>query len=272
VLVLQFFPLSLYLTLPMALPLHTPPRRSRSLPPSSPLSPLTPSQTFLSSDDTFPPFDSDDLQLLATASSPVKGSRTQRIAMRHAKGQRKRTEALAVKTANEEVARLDAERLEEEQTAQKVAEKHTFFDEILLGLCQRGYSFAELLCYVSDPAFKQGQARWEIFRDHLSLAGILDLWANKSSLTSRERVRSWAVNFVASLVKKEVRSVTNSGMLQAHHQMMNTSFVLSFSLSSLQARLQTEIPIITSILSSMAISSCQAKKLSPQRLAKKLTV
>lgn len=184
---------------------------------------------------TTPFFDSDDLQLIAAASSPVKGSHKQRIAMRQAKGQRKRTEALAVNAAKEEAARLDAEHLEEEQSAQKVAKKYSFFDEILLGLRQRGYSFSELLCYVSDPAFKQGQARWEIFCDHLSFACILNLWAHKSSLTSRERVRSWAVDFVASLVKQEVCSVTNSGMLQAHHQTMNASFILSFSLSSLQA-------------------------------------
>jgi hypothetical protein len=53
---------------------------------------------------------------------------------------------------------LDAARLVEERTAQRVAEKHSFFDGVLSDLRQRGHSFGYLLHYVSDPTFKQGQA------------------------------------------------------------------------------------------------------------------
>lgn len=102
--------------------------------------------------------------------------------------------------AEEELVRLqnEAERLD--ALKQK---KYAYFDSVILGLQCQEYGLEDLLMCVSDPIHKQGIVRWELFHDRTVVSKLLDLWAFKSSPTSREQIKEWAVNHTSNLVKTE---------------------------------------------------------------------
>jgi hypothetical protein len=270
------------------------------LPPSSPPSPSTPHQSTLSSPPplpydssvlpftpypndlpaqlfspgrpracSLPPLSSDDI----IRSSPIIGTAAQRTLISRRKGQFKR--ALTMKTKQEASFQEDEKKAEEALAARRMAEddKHRYFSSILEGLHTCGYSFGQLVIYVSDPISKQGVARWEgMFKESSFVSRILGLWAFKSSTTTQEQVRDWAVSYVAKQVRQEVKKITSSQFLQTWWRPVDSKLVLGFNISTIHKHFREHGSTFMTILESLATSPKQLKKISPTRLIKKATV
>ncbi|KAF8153776.1 hypothetical protein B0H34DRAFT_753214 [Crassisporium funariophilum] len=246
--------------------LVTPRKRATSLPSSSPLSELSPPSS--PEQSLLPPLLSDDLIF----SSPITGTRAQRTLKARQKGFKKR--ALTFQS-QEDQARLQALNIEQEIQKQgelTTSQKHEYYNSVIDSLQTRGYSLGDMILYVSDPIHKRGVDCWDLFRTKGWAAKVLDLWANQSSTTAREQVRSWAVQHVVTEVKHEAQQLTESKYLQTLHKKFDAKLLLSFSISSIQSHLQMHCSTIMDVLSSVATSARQVKEASSQRFTKKLTV
>lgn len=240
------------------------------LPPSSPLSPLISSPPMAADYSLLlPPLSSDGLII----SSPIVGTREQRTAKAREKGRRKL--AARILSQREEEERRHLEMLEEKQKADEAAEtqKHGFFDKVLSALIDHGYTFGELLLYVSNPVFGQGKTRWDgLFKDQRSVGRVLNFWALKAGAASRQQVHNWAVDYVVTEVKREAQAITASGLLQTLGRPVNAGLVLGFNMSAMQSHLEEHGPVFMRVFKSVATSKRQRQMNAPTRMVKKLKV
>lgn len=254
------------------------------LPPSSPLSDIPSSSPFCNPSpshsllitprpraSSLPPLSSDDLALLL--SSPIVGNASQRAATARKKGHRKRLATLETKHQTALLERLEQARTEQDAIQDAEDQKASYFSSILEGLHVRGYSLGQLILYVSDPVFKQGIARWEsLFRDNSVVPRILNLWAFKSSVKSREQVHDWAVAYVADQARREAQQITSSRFLSTFWRPIDSKLILGFQMSSVYSCLQRKAPIFMQVFQSVATSARQLKEMTSARLAKKTMV
>ncbi|KAF8074686.1 hypothetical protein FPV67DRAFT_1474575 [Lyophyllum atratum] len=254
-----------------SLPPSSPPSPLTSLPSSPTLQPACAPSTPLPRAQSLPPFSSDGLEMLKI--TPIVGTKAQRAALIRQESVRKRLGTLQTQREEAEAARLRLEEEEGARIAARALEKSTFFDETLSSLKRHGYTVGEFLLYLSNPMYKQRQARWEgLFRDRTTVPQLLNLWASQSTPASREQVHDWAVEYVAKEVRYEARQITFDQKLQTSQRPIDLQFVLGFEMGAVQSYLRQKGSAFMRILESFATSTRQLKTASPARFAKKLNV
>ena len=111
--------------------------------------------------------------------------------------------------------------------------------------------------YIFDPAKQQGNIHWhEFFAIRGEASQILTWWASSNySISAREEVSEWAVDYVAKSVSKEVRKITKSKRFQTAGKTIDQDFVSTFDLSDIHNELQsTTAPVAMRVLKSFATS------------------
>lgn len=176
-------------------------------------------------------------------SSPIVGTQAERRAHRVRKGARKRTQTLRARRGQREAevkGRCEAE-----------------IEAALDVLQSKNIKFGDLMKYIFDPANQKGNIHWhEFFATRGEASQILNWWASSNySISAREEVSEWAVDFVAKSVSKEVRKITKSKRFQTAGKTIDQHFISSFDLSDIHDELEGSIaPIGMRILKSFATS------------------
>ncbi|KXN92077.1 hypothetical protein AN958_09780 [Leucoagaricus sp. SymC.cos] len=88
--------------------------------------------------------------------------------------------------------------------------------------------------FVFNPKNSQGDIRYKEFFQHTGNAThILNWWTagSNQSITAKNEVHDWAVNYVQNVVKKEAASITQTKELQTHNRELTSDTVSQFSLS-----------------------------------------
>jgi len=122
------------------------------------------------------------------------------------------------------------------------AAKETAMKQALAVLRAAGVKFGELLLYISDPSFKQGEIRWrELFGVKNLVKNTLDHWmSSQNSSTGRQVVHNWAVSM---------------------HKTVDPSFALDFSLIETYNSVCLHCPATVTLLHALATTTRQKKKL-----------
>ncbi|KAJ7919732.1 hypothetical protein B0H13DRAFT_2230835 [Mycena leptocephala] len=203
-----------------------------------------------------PPLSSDGI----IASSPIVGTKEERMRTARVKGQRARAATL---TARKVTAK--------EQSEER---KLAIFDEILDKLSSNGLSFGQLMLYVFDPVFKQGATRWDGFFKERGLATkILNLWVSKkNSSTAQEEVGAWAEDYVATEMKKEGRKITASKFLQRAGTIVDYAYVTGYTMLGMGSYLQDAARVSMKMLSALATSSRTLRTNLAARTKKRFTI
>ncbi|KAJ7759308.1 hypothetical protein B0H14DRAFT_3596127 [Mycena olivaceomarginata] len=190
-----------------------------------------------------PPLSSDGLLY----TSPIAGTKEQKLAKIRAKAAKKRLATIANKQTAAEAAS------EEENVA--------IFEEILEKLSSNRLSFGQLMLYVFDPL-------------HRGLATqILNLWvSNKNSATVRQEVGTWAEDYVVEQMRDEAEGITASKQLQTADTAIDNKYVTGFSMLSMGTYIQTEARVSMKMLGAFATSSRNLKTGLAQRTGKRFTI
>jgi hypothetical protein len=232
------------------------------LPLQTPIPSLFPSPGQLRA-QSLPPISSDGL----IWSSPIVGTKQERLATIRRKSQKKRATTL---TKAKDDGAAERRKVAEEAELKKTA----FFNDLLSRLVEQGYSFGQFMLHVFDPQFRQGVARYAFFRDRSLVRSVLDFWVlrnNCYSETGSAEVRNWAVGYVSGIIKHEARAITRADWLQTLQRPINVQFVLSFDMSKIHMCLQESATTAMKVLEAFAIGPSYAKA-SLQRIAKKKMV
>ncbi|KAJ6618398.1 hypothetical protein B0H10DRAFT_1795323 [Mycena sp. CBHHK59/15] len=227
--------------------------RNSPLPPSSPvLSSPDASPTRPATPSPLPPLSSDGL----IYTSPIVGSKAERKSKSYAKGQKKRQATLANRVVSAE------------------EQKHAVFDGILHQLTDNGLTFGDLMLYVFNPIYKQGETRWQgFFRSRGLATSILGFWvAPENSQTAREEVTEWAGDFVANLAQEAAQDITSSKYLQSAEAVVDGKFVDTFSMTTLHTYLQKHAKTVMKVLDSFATSARNLRKDISSRVSKRATI
>ncbi|KAJ7443701.1 hypothetical protein FB451DRAFT_1437210 [Mycena latifolia] len=185
---------------PFATPIAGPSTPTTS-PEGSPIRPATAAHAAL------PAISSDGL----IYTSPIVGTKDERKAKAYLKGQKKKRATLANQSVSTE------------------AQKHAIFDGILDELKTNGLTFGDLMLYVFNPIYKQGETRWHgFFRNRGLATSILGFWvAPENSRTAREEVTEWAGDFVANLAQDEAQDITSSKRLQTGDATVDGEYIVT---------------------------------------------
>ncbi|KII93222.1 hypothetical protein PLICRDRAFT_100248 [Plicaturopsis crispa FD-325 SS-3] len=240
--------------------------------PSSPLqpSPFT-SHAGRTRASSLPPLPSSDGIII---SSPIRGNKDEQSTARRRKATRKRAqtvaEAQARKAAADQLEALEA--LEKAKRFER--EKISFLDGVLDSLAVHDLTIGDLMIHVFDPIYKNAKTRWEgFFRKRGTARRILDLWASKENTPkAREQVHDWAVDYTASAVRSEAKSLTDGGYLRSLTRPLNAKFVQDFDMIEIRDHLLDTASVTMAILSSFSTSVRQLKSASPARMLKKSMV
>ncbi|KAJ7823342.1 hypothetical protein B0H14DRAFT_2597994 [Mycena olivaceomarginata] len=169
-------------------------------------------------------------------SSPIVGTKEEKLAASYRKHERKRANTVAAQ-------KIILERDIEEN-------KITIFEEILAKLGENHLTFGWLMLYVFDPIYKQGSTR----------------------PTAREEVASWAENYVAGVVQDEAQAVTASKVLQIAGTAIEERYVTGFSMLKAGEKMGGLARVATKILNAFATSARNLKSNLPHRAVKRFTV
>ncbi|KAF7343318.1 hypothetical protein MVEN_01764100 [Mycena venus] len=197
-----------------------------------------------------PPLSSDDL----LNTSLIVGNKKEKKAKRYAKGVRKRRETQAA-------------------TAAQAKTKEELMDDILGELIDNDLSFGDLMLYVFDPIYKQGQMRWHGFFRCTGLATkILNLWVSReNSETARAEVDAWAVDYVAERARAEAKEITKLKALQTGAT-VNGDYVDGFSMHKMHDFLHTHAKTAMKIFDAFATSTRNVTSSLPARIAKRALI
>ncbi len=190
-----------------------------------------------------------------------------------AKAQEARVRTMAAQTAERDRDReaelraglravLEA-RAEAEAEAQRAsaAAMEVCFDRILASLAQEGYTWGDLVEWVSRPSSGRRADRWAgLFRNRTQLSRILNLWAWKGTQDMRRQVQEWAVGYMGRIVSAEAEQVTKQGVLQSRRLNIDDSFLRSFDLSGVHDRIRTLCPCMSTLLRSFSTTRRQARE------------
>jgi hypothetical protein len=176
-------------------------------------------------------------------SSPIVGTQAERRAHRIRKGARKRTQTRQAGRALRE--------------AEAKSQREAGIQAALDILQSKNIKFGDLMKFVFDPANGQGNIHWhEFFSTRGEASQILTWWASSDySISAREEVSEWAIDFVAKSVSKEVRKITKSKRFQTAGKTIDQNFITSFNLSEIHDELESSMaPVSMRILKSFATS------------------
>ncbi len=207
------------------------------------------------------------------ASSPWVSNANETTPEVRKRKRKKKSEAKRAVTVAAQIAACDDQRAAELRAAvqeniaahlhaqEEAAEvKAKCFNGILQTLEQHGYTWGDLVEWISRPSSKRATARWEgLFRNRKQVATILDLWAWKTSLDSRAQVKDWAVNFVGAIVSKEAQSVTAGNILQTRALELDDTFLRAFDLTRVYDQVRALCPSMTSVMRAFSTTERQRK-------------
>ncbi|KAJ7191551.1 hypothetical protein GGX14DRAFT_600299 [Mycena pura] len=162
-------------------------------------------------------------------------------------------------------------------TLQKVAEKQRLlreqhFDKLLAELASAGYTLAELLDYVFNPATKLASDwRWRGFFKHRAhVERIFGYWTSSGySDRAHATVYEWAASLVSKQASTEAQSITRSGILSKSKKVVNEEFFLNYSLAGLTATLREVAPTAFRIFDAFSSTTRQLRVTSADGLQKK---
>lgn len=195
-------------------------------------------------------------------SSPVVGTAEERQAKRLEKGQKKRTRMLAEKAAEKELE-------ESFEAEQKLAHDQESFRGCLDYLHSRGLTFGDLCMYYFNPDSDAGTVRWHEFAAVRGrITQLLDWWSHAKSLSVRLEVHDWAVNHVCVEIGKSARHITRLGLLRTHDELINKTFVSSFTFNKLHQHFSKEASIIVRVLEAITKSSDRSDSFGEARKAR----
>ncbi|KAJ7084898.1 hypothetical protein B0H15DRAFT_783568 [Mycena belliarum] len=124
-------------------------------------------------------------------------------------------------------------------------QREAYFDELLDGMSTAGYTLAELLDYVFNPATKlKSDWRWRGFFSHRPVVErIFGYWTSaRYPERSRTTVHEWAAQLVAATAAAEAQSITSSGILKKSKKVVDEQFFLNYNLAGLTATLRKLAP------------------------------
>ncbi|KAJ6629084.1 hypothetical protein B0H10DRAFT_2160566 [Mycena sp. CBHHK59/15] len=175
------------------------------------------------------------------------------IGKAYAKGVRKRQDTLAL--------------------AAQEAKTKEVFDKVLGQLADNKLSFGDLMLYVFDPIYKQGQTRWNGFFRCPGLATkILDLWVSReNSETAWAEVDVWAGDYVAEWARNEAKEITKSKALQTGRT-VDGSYVDRFSMQKMYDFLQLHVKTAMKVFDAFATSARNARSNLPAHVAKRALI
>ncbi len=149
--------------------------------------------------------------------------------------------------------------LGEQEESTKTARKLTCYRNVMAHLKAADATWGDFVEWISDPRSGCKHVHFEgLFKNRHQVSHILDLWAKKNSRTGRTILREWTIEYTARLVSQEAEVVTQEGVLQSRRMPMTDSFILSFSLSSIHARICMLCPTMSTVLA--AFSTTQRQK------------
>ncbi|KAH9842929.1 uncharacterized protein C8Q71DRAFT_698962, partial [Rhodofomes roseus] len=126
-----------------------------------------------------------------------------------------------------------------------------------------GYTWGDLVLYVSNPSSKRGLERYRgMFDVRGRVQTILTYWtSSRNSLTGRQAVHSWVMDYIKTSIAREASKATHDGVLQSRKKVVNESFVLDFSLTQIYHRLAELCPVMTELLKAFTMTTRQKKTL-----------
>ena len=151
----------------------------------------------------------------------------------------------------EKKARAIAAEEEEKKRQEKKQEEHrTSCRETLSFMATKGISFGDLVLYVSDPTMKEGEARWSgFFGVPNRVATVLNFWvSSRNSNAARTAIHEWTLGYVSDVLNREGEDVTKSGLLRSEDKIVNKTYTVDFSLSSLYEKIKILAPSTTRLL------------------------
>ena len=176
-------------------------------------------------------------------SSPIIGTQAERKAHRIRKGVRKRTQTLQARR--------------EQREADVKSQREAGIEAALDVLWSKNIKFGDLIKHIFNPANGQGNIHWhDFFATRGEASQILTWWTSSDySISAREEILEWAIDFVAKAVSKEVQKITKSKRFQTAGKTIDQNFVTSFNLSDIYEELEsTMAPVGMRILKSFATS------------------
>ncbi|KAJ7855702.1 hypothetical protein B0H13DRAFT_2357728 [Mycena leptocephala] len=179
--------------------------------------------------------------------SPIVGTKAERKAKAYQKGMKKRQAALTL-------------------VAEKAPTREEIFDGILQELVDNKLSFGDLMLYVFDPIYKQGQTRWNgLFRRPGLATKILELWVSReNSETAREEVDVWASDYIA----EQAKEITAAKALQTGGN-VDADYVDGFSMWTMYDFLQLHAKTAMKVFEAFATSARNARSNLPHALRNK---
>lgn len=201
-------------------------------------------------------------------SSPIpQHSVEARAAARRRKGQKKRLATLAQR-------REEAERRQQELSQAQAVRCVQTCKEVLAHLNEDGFTFGDLVLYVSDPENWQGNHRYTGFFSYPArVKTVLDHWISSgNSDAGRQVMEEWVLTRARHMVRREGSAATSDGFLQASKKVVDTSFALDFSFTRVNQQLHDLCPNMMAILEEFATSAKQRRKGTAKLLTRKATV
>ncbi|KAK7021950.1 hypothetical protein VNI00_017129 [Paramarasmius palmivorus] len=118
------------------------------------------------------------------------------------------------------------------------------------GLSRHGINTYDVMDHIFNPKNKQGFFRYHGFFNRAgNLTNILNHFASRRNPESvRDELDAWAMKHVRSMMRKEARDITASGMLQSIKQPLNASTVLDFDLAHVFQVLKERTACVTTYI------------------------
>ncbi|KAE9407457.1 hypothetical protein BT96DRAFT_933227 [Gymnopus androsaceus JB14] len=110
--------------------------------------------------------------------------------------------------------------------------------------------------YYFNPESDAGAVHWHEFAAvHGRITQLLDWWSHVKSPSIRSEVHEWAINHVCLEIGKSARHITRLGLLKTHDELINKTFVSSFTFDKLHQHFSKEASIIVRVFEAVTKSS-----------------
>ncbi|KAJ7727279.1 hypothetical protein DFH07DRAFT_757734 [Mycena maculata] len=147
--------------------------------------------------------------------------------------------------------------------ARELEEMKVYFDEVLGGLEERGYSLADFMEYVFNLTTRfqsRYDWRWRGFFAHKPVVQqLLSYWSSARAQTTHILIWNWEYQLVRKVVAQEAQHITSSGMLSKVKKTVNEDFFLNFSLHGISTSLRALSPTAFSIFDVYSSTKRQEK-------------
>ncbi|KAH9907659.1 uncharacterized protein B0H18DRAFT_898221, partial [Fomitopsis serialis] len=134
---------------------------------------------------------------------------------------------------------------------------------VLTYLRRQDVTWGDLVLYVSDPASKKGDERFDgMFAIPGRVEAVLNHWtSSQNSPTARSAIHAWILDYVKRHIAHEGHQATRDGLLQSRKMVVDEAFALQFSLTGLYDRLRALCPTMAGMLREFSMTTRQMKTL-----------